>query len=124
VRQALIIDDNTLVRSAISLLLRSAGYDVLEAGCGERGQKIHADNNVDLLITDIFMDGGGGIETIRKFRATMPEIKIVAISGGGTLDGKNVFQLAETAGADATFCKPFDNELFLSKVAELLDDKT
>lgn len=67
------------------------------------------------------MEGVGGLETIRKIREARPAIKIIAISGGGHSNASDMMQLAEHAGADATFTKPFDNAEFLSKVAELVD---
>ena len=116
----LVVDDNSLVRYAISLLLRRSGYDVLEAKNGEEAEHILMENHVDLLVTDIVMEGIGGLEIIRKFRMTLPDIKIIAISGGGHLDAGEMLGLAGRAGADAIFRKPFDINEFLSKIEELL----
>jgi CheY-like chemotaxis protein len=119
-RKLLVIDDNSLVRFALCLLLRRAGYEVLEASDGGEGQQVQSENDLDLLITDILMDGVDGLETIRKIREVSPDIKIIAISGGGHLDAGDMLQLAERAGADAIFTKPFDNNELLSKIAVLL----
>ena len=77
-RKLLVIDDNSLVRFALCLLLRRAGYEVLEASDGGEGQQVQSENDLDLLITDILMDGVDGLETIRKIREVSPDIKIIA----------------------------------------------
>ncbi len=48
-----------------------------------------------------------GIETIIALKRIAPSVKVVAISGGGRIDGADFLKLAEAFGADATMAKPF-----------------
>lgn len=57
------------------------------------------DEHVDLLIVDIFMPRVNGLDVIRRLKKEKSEIKIVAISGGGTIAGRNWLELAAAAGA-------------------------
>ena len=61
------------------------------------------------------MPGKEGIETIVGVKKSHPDIKIVAISGGGKVGPENHVVLADALGADATLKKPFSiQELLLS----------
>lgn len=104
----LVIDDNELVLDVLSDLLMDEGHEVKTAVEGRRGLALLADFTADIVITDILMPGQEGIETIQELRAKNPEIKIVAISGGGTRYGVSFLEMAEKLGAHATLGKPID----------------
>ncbi len=53
------------------------------------------------------------------YKSIYPNIKIVAISGGGKLDGSNYLSVAKSLGADLTFQKPFDNEEIVQAVINM-----
>ncbi len=104
----LVIDDNEHVRDILSDLLIDEGHEVKTADEGRHGLALLADFAADIVITDILMPGQEGIETIQELRAKNPEIKIVAISGGGSRYGVSFLDMAEKLGAHATLGKPID----------------
>jgi DNA-binding response OmpR family regulator len=117
VAEILIIEDNALMRSAMTRVLESAGHHVLDAADGATGMKLFRDARPALVITDIVMPGQEGMETIRLLRQHSPNVPILAISGGGWQD---YLGFAKELGADETLRKPFPAEELLAAVAKLL----
>lgn len=116
----LIIDDDTQLSSMLKQLLERHGYDVLTASDGNQGIKMFHEKGADLIITDLIMPGKEGIETIAEISQDFPDVKIIAISGGGRLKPDNYLNLAETFGAMRSFTKPVDRKELLSAIEELL----
>lgn len=116
----LIIDDEDQFRHMLRQMLERAGYEVSEATDGEKGLKFFRQESADLVITDIFMPEKEGIETIFELKRDFPNVKIIAISGGGRLGGLQYLRAAENAGADQSLVKPFEREELLQAVQDVL----
>lgn len=87
---------------------------------GRKALEIHKKEPIDLIITDILMPEVDGIEVIRKFRREYPQLKIIAISGGGWTEPQQFLTMASRLGADATFNKPFQWDKLVETVNALL----
>lgn len=116
----LIIDDDDQIRSMLSQFLEMKGYDVDDANDGSVGIARYRSHPVDLVITDVLMPGKEGIETICDLRREFPEVKIIAISGGGQFGPDTYLHMAEALGARKVFTKPFALDEFLQGVEEVL----
>lgn len=116
----LVIDDDDTVRLSVRLALEDAEHEVDEAPNGARGLDRLKDQVADLVVTDIFMPEKEGLETIDEIRRDYPQIKIIAISGGGRIDPQDYLEIARQLGADHVLFKPFDIQLLLDVVDELL----
>lgn len=117
----LVIEDEEDIRGLYKRLLKHAGHEVIEASDGDVGISLYRAELPDLIITDIIMPGKEGIETIMELRKEFPNVKIIAISGGGqVLSGSVCLQLAEKLGAAKTLAKPFGKEELLQAVSEVL----
>lgn len=116
----LIIEDDTDLRRMLVKLLEREDFRVLEAGTGLEALQILDYFIPDMVITDIIMPDQDGIGTINELKKRFPEIKIIAISGGGRMLSKDYLGIAKILGAHHTFTKPFDTRLFLNKVHELI----
>lgn len=103
----LIIDDDDQVRSTLRGVLERDGYTVSEASGGASGIGSCHKNPPDLVITDIFMPDKDGLETICEIRMDHPDMRIIAISGGGVRTGHDYLLAAKTFGADDILYKPF-----------------
>jgi two-component system chemotaxis response regulator CheY len=112
-KTAIVVDDDDLVRSTVSFILRALNFDVTEAACGEVALKLLSETPFDLVITDLFMPEFNGLELIlgvKKLALTTP---IVLMTGGGRnfppgseyLD--NLTESAELFGASYVIHKPF-----------------
>lgn len=61
-----------------------------------------------------------GVETILEVRRSLPDLPIIAISGGGHIGPVDYWSMARTAGADATLTKPIAPSGLLSLIREIL----
>jgi CheY-like chemotaxis protein len=109
------------MRAMLRKMLERSGYDIAEASNGRAGINAYKAFPADLIITDLIMPDKEGIETILELKQDYPELKIIAISGGGQVDPKAYLQMAQRAGALATLAKPFEREDLLTRIKELLD---
>ena len=88
----LIIDNDVQILNMLRQTLEREGYDVLKASNGKQGIRLHREEPVDLIITDIIMPEKEGIETILELKRDYPDVKIIAISGGGRTGPRGVFR--------------------------------
>ncbi len=120
----LVIDDEELARFTIREILEAAGHEVSEAVNGNEGIAIQKTKPLDLVITDIIMPNKGGLSTIVELKRTNETLKILAISGGETIDGHDYLGHASDLGADASLTKPFTGEELLISVDTCLSIDT
>jgi len=118
----LVIDDDVLVLDMLYESLTREGYDVLRASNGEEGLRLYRKEPVDLIITDLFMPEKEGIETIIELRQDFPDVKIIAISGGGRIGTKDYLQMAKIFGVRRTFAKPVAREQLLDAIRVLIKE--
>lgn len=116
----LIIDDEAVLRATWRDVLEEEGYNVMEACDGAMGAKQLQWNAVDLVITDMLMPRQEGMQTIHEIRKTYPNIKILAVSGGGATRNMTFLEAAQKLGADRTLAKPLGIDDLLQTVSELL----
>ena len=119
----MIVDDHPIFRQGLTELI-SRQQDLMV--CGEAEDAPEAMRAIkrqkpDMVVTDIIMPDQDGIGTINELKKRYPEIKIIAISGGGRMLSKDYLGIAKILGADYTFTKPFDTKIFLKKVHELIN---
>lgn len=116
----LVIDDDDQVRSMLCETLEHAGHSVMHAPDGKSALRQFVQNPAEVVITDILMPDIGGIDTIAGIRSNNPDVKIIAISGGGpTADAEMCLDMAKRIGADKTLPKPVRRDELLLAVSEL-----
>jgi CheY-like chemotaxis protein len=118
--RVLVVDDNPDMRDSTRILLEKLGYHVETAADGAAALRSQRSRGVDVVLTDIFMAGIEGMETIASFKREWPQLRIVAMSGGGSRSKKDYLEAAIQVGADATLQKPFTLQAL---VAALTDGK-
>jgi two-component system chemotaxis response regulator CheY len=116
----LLVEDDETVRDAVSLMLERAGYLVTAAENGLVAAGLLEDWQPNLVITDIFMPDGDGIETLNLVKRRWPSTPVIAISGGSPMLRIDYLQVADDFGAAATVAKPFVGEQFLATIAQVL----
>ncbi|HLN55158.1 MAG TPA: response regulator [Bacteroidales bacterium] len=119
----LVFDDEPSILLMIKKMLEKAGHEVEIALNGKEGMALFEKNRPDLLITDIIMPEKEGLETIFELRRQYPDLKIIAISGGGRIGPDGYLPGAKLLGANAVFTKPLVPKEFLQAVANLLEKK-
>ena len=116
----LIIEDDQRLRLALKENLVFRGYEVSDASNGLEGINLFISNRPDIIVMDIIMPEKEGIETIRELKRDYPSVKIIAISGGGTLGPEHYLKVALAMGADKTIKKPFRTDILVGSIEELL----
>ena len=120
----LVVDDHKELRTVVRRVLTEVGYEVAEAEDGEAALAAFRAHPPALVITDIVMPEKTGIEIIATIKRERPEVKVLAISGGGRTHVMDFLAIARKVGADATLEKPFRKNDLLARVAELLGPQT
>jgi CheY-like chemotaxis protein len=116
-----VVDDSEDVCAFISAALKDAGYEVETVDEGARAFDLLRSRPADLLITDLFMPGQQGFETITRCKAEFPQTRIMVISAG-TVPGMqhDFLGAAAVLGVAATLRKPFDVDQLLHTVRTVL----
>jgi CheY-like chemotaxis protein len=119
-KRILVIDDEAPIRDLVREMLELEGYVVKTAPNGKAGLQLFRKEPTDLIITDIFMPEMEGLETIRELHRDFPDVKIIAISGGGESGMLSFLSYAQRFGALRTLKKPFTRHELLKTINELL----
>jgi DNA-binding response OmpR family regulator len=120
-QSVLVIDDDPRICRLIAMGFERKGYTVFEASNGRAGLKIFHAEQPDLVITDILMPEMEGIQTIMEMKKAGPGApKIIAISGGGRLVGREFLKWASHLGADEVMAKPFRVSALVALARDLL----
>ncbi|MCI5164437.1 MAG: response regulator [Candidatus Electrothrix sp. AX5] len=120
-RKILVIDDDEQIRKLLYQVMEQAGFEVQVAADGRKGLSLFEESFYDLVITDLIMPEQEGIETITFLRKNYPQVKIIAISGGGRIGPETYLPLSLELGANLAFAKPFSIDQITNAVKELLD---
>lgn len=115
----LIIEDDDSFREILQDKLEQAGYEVTGAPDGKAGLRLYREAPSDVVITDIFMPEKEGLETISELKHSFPDVKIIAMSGGGMMGAHECLHMAKKLGACKALTKPFELREMLVDVEEL-----
>ena len=102
-----VIDDDPLMLSHLEDMLITGGHDVVTAIDVNTGLTRVETQGFDAAVVDILMPEKDGLTFIMEIRRKLPNLRIVAISGGGRLAAGALLKMAAGLGADATLVKPF-----------------
>jgi len=116
----LVIDDEDSIRRMLRIVLEQSGHEVLEAGHGKEALRLQQISPADLVITDLLMPEQDGIEVIMALRLEAPQLKVIAMSGGGRFKQTELLRMAGPLGAIAILRKPFDLDAMLETVRKAL----
>lgn len=118
----LVIDDDETLRPMLGVALERKGYKVTLAEDGAVGVKSFLASAPDLVITDIIMPEKEGVETIMELREQHPDVKIIAMSGGGPRS-EIYLKMCSQLGVCNTLSKPFSLDTLITAVDEALAGK-
>lgn len=110
--QVLVIEDDDGIRNVLRVMLEAEKYRVVEAATAGRGEIEARSHKPDLLIVDLGLPDGDGIEVIKRVRSWSP-VPIVVLSAR-TLEAQKIAAL--DAGADDYVTKPFSAPELLARV--------
>ena len=114
----LLVEDEEAVRVLARAILERAGYDVIAAANPRDALEAFDRQPVDLLVTDVVMPGGNGVELYEQLSAKMPGLRVLYMSGH---TGRAIVDRAQLS-AEASFLeKPFTADGLVLKVRDVLD---
>ena len=119
--RVLLVEDDDMFRGLVREVLARAGYEVVEArdpaealtACGEGA------GSVDLLVSDVVMPGGSGVELAAELRSRFPGLRVVLMSGYSD-EALASRDLGERA-ADDFLEKPFSLDELLRRVRQVVE---
>jgi DNA-binding response OmpR family regulator len=109
----LIVDDERVVRDAVARILQSQGWRAVSVADAEAALAHPALSDCRLVICDLMLPGGSGLEVVRSMRRSRPELPILVITGLATEESRAG---ALRAGATDYLAKPFDDVELLTLV--------
>ncbi|RPJ79218.1 MAG: response regulator [Deltaproteobacteria bacterium] len=118
----LVIEDDAQLRKLFRKKMEGRGYEIIEASNGKEGIDRYREKPSDLVITDIVMPEKEGLETISELRKIAPDVRIIAISGGGRIRPESYLETASHLGADRIFSKPLEWPEMYQAMEELLKE--
>ena len=97
-RKVLVVDDDPVVGASIDRVLSPKGFAVISAASGQEALDRIAQEDYDVVYTDIKMPGMSGLEVARRVKASRPWLPVVIITGYGTGDNELEAREIGTAG--------------------------
>jgi DNA-binding NtrC family response regulator len=118
--RVLLVDDDPGVSEVIGLLLEREGYAVSQAASRKHAITAVEERELDLVVTDLKLPDGTGLDVIAGVRARRPRLPIIMITSYSSMESAID---ALRAGANDYVIKPFDNDEFLRAIARTLNDR-
>lgn len=115
----LVVEDDRKLSQAVSIRLRAAGYQVINAFDCVTAMTTARKNDPDLIVLDLALPAGNGIEVAEKLRA-LPRTASVPIVIATAMKAPDLRERAMEVGVSAFFEKPFRAEEFLAAIEEAL----
>ena len=81
----LLVDDEEIILATVGRDLKNEGFDVTLCNSGTEAIKQLKQVNYDIVITDLMMEGVGGIDVLKKAREVNPDMMVMVITGFGSL---------------------------------------
>ena len=113
------VDDSPSMRKMVEVTLISKGHDVISAEDGDDAYELAKNENVDLVITDLYMPNLDGIGLVTKLRA-LDSYRYLPILFLTTESSSDIKQRGKKAGATGWIVKPFDPAQLLATLDKVL----
>jgi len=118
----LVVDDEQNIRNILRDSLKKESHEVFEASSAQEACDILATKAIELMITDLVMPGKTGLDLIMEVKEQHPDLTIIAISGGGGINGRfDYLPIAQLIGASNIIKKPFSINEIKQSVSNLLE---
>ena len=118
-KRILVVDDEKDITSLLRLRLEASGYDVLEAYDGQEALKIAQEESPDLIVLDLMLPKMDGYKVCRmlKFDERFKHIPIIIFTARIQESDQ---KMGMEVGADAYVTKPFEPQVLMAKIQELI----
>ena len=113
----LVVDDDERLRHALSLLLRTAGHEVVDVATVPAAERALRERDVDLVISDLRMPGGSGMDLLEIARRLEVDVPVILLTAYGSIE--NAVQAMQRGAVDY-LQKPFDADEMRMRVDRAL----
>ncbi|MCM1984782.1 response regulator transcription factor [Lyngbya confervoides] len=113
----LVADDSRAAREILIALLRSSNFQVVEACDGREAKQLIEANRLDLVMTDVVMPEMNGYELCRWIKQHAALLPVIFCSVKGEAFDRH---WGHKQGCDAYICKPFESDLVLRTIHQVL----
>ncbi len=117
----LIIDDEQEVRVLLTEMFERKGHEAVVASDSKEGIALYNENPADVVVLDLILPGQNGFEAIREFQDKFSDVKIIAISGGGSIGPEWYLEVVKYYGLKYAFTKPVERNKLLAAVDHLCE---
>ncbi|GJJ22684.1 DNA-binding response regulator [Mycolicibacterium mageritense] len=115
--KVLVVDDEPVLASTLSIGLRAEGFLVVESSDGVDGLWLAVEHNFDVVVLDIMLPGLSGYEVLRRMRAKNVWTPVLMLTAkDGEYDQTDAFDL----GADDYLTKPFSFRVLVARLRALV----
>lgn len=121
VRSILVVDDDQYTLEAMRRVLKPSGYAVSFAFGGRDAIAFLGREAVDLVITDLLMPDGDGLDLISSLRKNFANVRVVAMSAGGRINADDYLLIARGYGVEGVLKKPFTRGELLAVIRSVED---
>jgi len=118
--KVLVVDDQKNMRATTAILLRHAGYEVVEAEDGAAAIQRLGSESFDVVLTDLRMGSVDGMEVIRGALESAPSTQVIVMTAFGTIESAVE---AMRRGAYDYVAKPFKGEELLLRVEKAVEKR-
>lgn len=112
----LLVDDDPHICEALSRILENEGFPTVSANNGVEGLQMMAENEVDLVLTDLDMPELNGLNFARHIRSSHSQIPVILFSGTVPLKVQESLCSFEEFGINVHMQKPISKESLLKVV--------
>jgi len=118
-KRILVVDDTEDVVRVVKMYLEHHGYEVITTNDGRKGLEKARDEKPDLVVLDLMLPRMDGYKVCGLLKRDTRYAKTPVILFTAKTQEKDM-KLGQEVGADAYIAKPFEPEVLLSKITELL----
>ena len=115
----LVVDDSASIRQVVSIALKGAGFDIIEACDGRDALSKLTGQRVHLMISDVNMPNMDGLTFLKEVKSR-PEYKFTPVVMLTTESAEDKKAQGQSAGAKAWMVKPFQPQQMLAAVNKLV----
>ena len=123
-KRILIVEDDDAIRRSLEIVLAKSGFIAVEAANGREALAAYQPGQIDAVVLDLIMPDVEGLETLRALRRISPDVRVLAISGGGRMASPDYLDMALQFGAQEALAKPFTSETFIGALNRVLASPT
>jgi len=119
-KTVLIIDDESTIREATTLMLERAGYASICAESADEGLSMMASNQVSLALVDVVLPGKNGLELALELNQRWPATPIILMSGRVSTEADSIRNFNGHFGIKGSIAKPFTLNQLVTAVSSAL----